>query len=167
MAGLLKPPWNARHSAPFCLAYIHLYHTCMGPAQTHTGYMCCTTTNPSSTLHPHHVPAPPSASFRLHFKWKLKKNQTINVNIRGGKAGGSRLCVCAEIYRKNGLYMFRPQLVCCAFWAPTQNIYHKPLDRAFLTFTSYTGPKLVWVAGLHQLGYLSNAKGRRREGKES
>lgn len=47
-----------------------------------------------------------------------------------------------------------------------QNIYHKPLNRASLTFTSYTGTKLVYFICFHQLCYLCNAKGDNKKRKK-
>lgn len=98
--GRLEMPWNAHHSALFCVAYIHLYtyctqpHTHMGPTQTHTGYG--PTRNPPSVLHPHHRPTPPSGCPCCHYIY-IKKKKVCKCLQSADKAAGSRLCVCRDL----------------------------------------------------------------------
>lgn len=87
--------YSSLHISHLWYTASHVSHVYMGPTQAHTGYIYCTTRNPSSILHSHHRPTSPSGCTAIIKK--KKKNMSANLFQSAEKAGGSRLCVCRDI----------------------------------------------------------------------
>lgn len=88
--------YSSLHISHLWYTASHVSHVYMGPTQTHTGYIYCTTRNPSSILHSHHRPTPPSGCTAI-IKTKTKKVREL-VSERWKSRWEQVMCV--QRYRK-------------------------------------------------------------------
>lgn len=85
--------YSSLHISHLWYTASHVSHVYMGPTQAHTGYIYCTTRNPSNPA----LTPQAHLSFWLHCHYKKKKKMSANLFQSAEKSGGSRLCVCRDI----------------------------------------------------------------------